>query len=163
MNLFSEEVNSTIGVSNVSKEVTLDDGTSVQLDIWDTAGQEKYQCLLPMYARGAAGIICVFDLANAKSLEVVKEWINEHSEEYEGSIFFLVGNKTDLIRDDLLGDAENWACERSIDYMETSAKTNSNIESLFAAVATAVSTRSLFYGNAESTLVEEARPKRKCC
>ena len=86
-----------------------------------------------------------------------------HEEEYEGSIFFLVGNKTDLIRDELLTDPESWAGAKSLDYMETSAKTNSNIESLFTAVATAVDARSLFYGKSEHTLVEEARPRRKCC
>lgn len=160
-NTFSEDLDSTIGVSSLPKSVDLD-GTSVVLDLWDTAGQEKYQCLLPMYARGSAAIICVFDLSKAETLDAVIEWIQTNRDEYPNSLFFLVGNKNDLVRDENVAKAENWAAVRGIDYLETSAKTGSNIENLFITVAGAVSTSSLFLPNNENTLVEE-RTKSRCC
>lgn len=53
---------STIGAAFFSQVLALDAAT-VKLDIWDTAGQERYHSLAPMYYRGAAAAIVVFDIS----------------------------------------------------------------------------------------------------
>jgi small GTP-binding protein len=63
---FEEQMASTIGVDFRVKTVTLG-GKTVKLTIWDTAGQERYHSLAPMYYRGAAAAIVVYDITNRVS------------------------------------------------------------------------------------------------
>ncbi|KAG6533007.1 hypothetical protein ZIOFF_002398 [Zingiber officinale] len=54
---------STIGAAFFSQVISLNEAT-VKFDIWDTAGQERYHSLAPMYYRGAAAAIVVYDISN---------------------------------------------------------------------------------------------------
>ena len=58
---FFEYQESTIGAAFLTHTMTVDD-VSVKFDIWDTAGQERYQSLAPMYYRGAAAAIVVYNI-----------------------------------------------------------------------------------------------------
>ena len=73
---------------------------SYKLDIWDTAGQEKFRSLTSMYYRSASVVIVVYDISNAKSFDNAKKWIHEvrHMTKPE-PVIILVGNKHDLIMD----------------------------------------------------------------
>lgn len=55
---------STIGAAFFSQTLAVNDAT-VKFEIWDTAGQERYHSLAPMYYRGAAAAIIVYDITNA--------------------------------------------------------------------------------------------------
>lgn len=73
------------------------DGTPIKFQIWDTAGQEKYHSLAPMYYRGAAAAIVAYDITRRSSFETLKLWVNELRElGPEHIVIAVCGNKTDL-------------------------------------------------------------------
>jgi Ras-related protein Rab-5C len=112
---------------------------SIALQIWDTAGQEKYRALTPMYYRRANVAILVFDLTRAESFESLSSWLGDLSNQHEGEIkLFLAGNKLDLAkeREVSLEDAQKFVQSHGIvGYFETSAKTGEGIAQLFTSVA----------------------------
>ncbi|CAH8256995.1 unnamed protein product [Arabidopsis lyrata] len=73
---FVEFQESTIGAAFFSQTLAVNDAT-VKFEIWDTAGQERYHSLAPMYYRGAAAAIIVFDVTNQASFERAKKWVQE--------------------------------------------------------------------------------------
>ncbi|KAL8173268.1 UNVERIFIED_CONTAM: hypothetical protein K2H54_043478, partial [Gekko kuhli] len=81
--------------------VTLDatvDPTTVKLEIWDTAGQEKYHSVCHLYYRGANAALLVYDIARKESFEKAKVWLSELEKEFLQNeiVIILVGNKLDL-------------------------------------------------------------------
>merc|ERR1711861_75683 len=73
---FFEYQESTIGAAFLTQNVSLNDYT-VKFEIWDTAGQERYHSLAPMYYRGAAAAVVVYDITNADSFARAKSWVKE--------------------------------------------------------------------------------------
>jgi small GTP-binding protein len=73
---FFEFQEPTIGAAFLTQTVALDDAT-VKFEIWDTAGQERYRSLAPMYYRGAAAAIIVYDITNPDSFAGAKSWVKE--------------------------------------------------------------------------------------
>ncbi len=114
------------------------DTQRVELEIWDTAGQETYRSILPLYYRGAAIVVLVYDITNKESLKQAKWWVKQVKQECEESVVIaLVGNKCDLAkeREVLQDEAEKYAESQGFLHIETSAKTNQNIDELFKLVA----------------------------
>ena len=69
----------------------------MKLQMWDTAGQEKFKTIVSAYYKGAQGIIFVFDLCDRKSFQDVQGWMAEAEKFSNGkAIKILVGNKCDL-------------------------------------------------------------------
>ena len=75
-NYFCEEIVATIGLENKVKTINIH-GLKAKLQIWDTAGQEKFSSLTKGFFRNTDGILLVFDLTNNKSFNNIKKWINE--------------------------------------------------------------------------------------
>ena len=75
-NSFKSYSESTIGASFMSKIMSVD-GNKIKFQIWDTAGQEKYHSLAPMYYRGAAVAIVVYDITRKSSFTTLQMWIKE--------------------------------------------------------------------------------------
>jgi len=129
----------TIGAAFLTATIALDDtsSSSVRLEIWDTAGQERYRSLAPMYYRGAAAAIVVFDLTSQESFTGAKSWVKELQRRGDANVVIaLAGNKLDV--DGRVVEKEEataFAEENGIIYMETSAKTAHNVRELFVAVA----------------------------
>ncbi|CAN6481759.1 unnamed protein product [Victoria cruziana] len=73
---FYEFQESTIGAAFFTQTVAVE-GRSVKFEIWDTAGQERYHSLAPMYYRGAAAAIVVYDMTNPDSFDRAKKWVEE--------------------------------------------------------------------------------------
>eukprot|EP00656_Telonema_subtile_P048313 TRINITY_DN571_c0_g1_i3.p1 TRINITY_DN571_c0_g1~~TRINITY_DN571_c0_g1_i3.p1 ORF type:complete len:137 (+),score=31.27 TRINITY_DN571_c0_g1_i3:365-775(+) len=120
------------GVQNVS----LNDYT-VKFEIWDTAGQERYHSLAPMYYRGAAAAVVVYDITNADSFQRAKSWVKELQRQGSPNIVIaLAGNKFDLApkRKVDTEEAKEYAKDNGLFFMETSAKTATNVEELFKAI-----------------------------
>ncbi|EWM29666.1 ras-related protein rab-5b [Nannochloropsis gaditana] len=127
---FSE---STIGASFMSKVIELD-GQTVKVQIWDTAGQEKYKSLAPMYYRGAAAAIVVYDITRRESFGTLQRWVSELQEKGPRDLRIMVaGNKKDLEGDRQVAAEEAEAYAESIGarYMETSAKDDMAVQDLF--------------------------------
>ena len=113
-------------------------GNVVPLALWDTAGQETYQALVPSYARGAVAAVIVFavnDSITFESLEAWKGLLNDHAEIEH---FFLVGNKTDLERSVQYADGEAAAKKLGCKYFECSAATGQGVNELVMAIVDAV-------------------------
>lgn len=88
----------TIGVQYKQKTLKLQDGNTIRVQIWDTAGTTRYNTITPNYYRNVDGILLVFDITNNKSFEMVSFWIKEVNEKTDVSKIdlLLVGNKIDL-------------------------------------------------------------------
>ena len=71
---FFEYQESTIGAAFLTQTVATSDVT-VKFEIWDTAGQERYHSLAPMYYRGAAAAIVVYDITSQASYARAKTWV----------------------------------------------------------------------------------------
>ena len=71
----------TIGLDYRLKTLILEEQKIVKVQLWDTAGQDKFRAITRNYYKGASGIILIFDVTNVKSYENIKKWINEIKEE----------------------------------------------------------------------------------
>lgn len=97
--VFKRDQDATIGAHFMSKVVQLPQSNNAQikLQVWDTAGQEKYRSVTPIYFRDAAAAICVFDITNKQSLDNAEGWISDlRSYAPNHIIIALAGNKCDL-------------------------------------------------------------------
>jgi len=134
---FSEYQESTIGAAFLTQTVPVQDCT-VKFEIWDTAGQERYHSLAPMYYRGAAAAIVVYDITSQESFHRAKSWVKELQRQGSPDVVIaLAGNKIDREeeREVAAADAKQYADDNSLYFIETSAKTNVNVRELFLAIA----------------------------
>ncbi|KAG6392148.1 hypothetical protein SASPL_146359 [Salvia splendens] len=130
---FVEFQESTIGAAFFSQTVAVDDAT-VKFEIWDTAGQERYHSLAPMYYRGAAAAIIVYDITNLASFDRAKKWVKElQAQGNPNMVMALAGNKSDML--DGRTDAQTYAQENGLFFLETSAKTAINVNEAFHEIA----------------------------
>jgi len=135
---FFEFQESTIGAAFLTQTVQLPDCV-VKFEIWDTAGQERYHSLAPMYYRGAAAAIVVYDITNRQSFVRAKSWVKELQRQGSPNIVTsLAGNKLDLAdqRQVEFEEAKTYADDNNIAIMETSAKSNHNVAEIFKLIAT---------------------------
>lgn len=134
---FFEFQEPTIGAAFLTQTVALDDAT-VKFEIWDTAGQERYRSLAPMYYRGAAAAIVVYDITNPDSFAGAKSWVKELQRRGDPNVVIaLAGNKADLEsrRKVEFEEANAYAVENGILHLETSAKNANNVKPLFVEIA----------------------------
>uniref|UniRef100_G1LM39 RAB31, member RAS onco family n=1 Tax=Ailuropoda melanoleuca TaxID=9646 RepID=G1LM39_AILME len=106
--------------------------------IWDTAGQERFHSLAPMYYRGSAAAVIVYDITKQDSFHTLKKWVKELKEHGpENIVMAIAGNKCDLsdIREVPLKDAKEYAESIGAVVVETSAKNAINIEELFQGIS----------------------------
>lgn len=113
------------------------DGKRINLAIWDTAGQEKFHALGPLYYRSSNGAVIVYDITDQDSLQKVKSWVKELRKMLGTDISLaIVGNKTDLEHERQvdLNEADAYAQKVNALHWHTSAKANEGIEELFLAL-----------------------------
>ena len=132
-NEFNKDSMSTIGVEFGSKELVIE-GHNVKVQIWDTAGQEKYKSITNAYYKGAKGAFVVYDITNKNSFDNADNWLNNlrASVDKKCSII-LIGNKSDLEdkREVSIEQGEEKAKNSEIAFMETSALSGDNIDKAF--------------------------------
>ncbi|KZC11218.1 Ras-related protein Rab-43 [Dufourea novaeangliae] len=146
---FIERHGSTIGVDFSMKTVLIDD-KKVKLQIWDTAGQERFRTITQSYYRSANGVIVecilVYDITKRSTFLSLQHWVEE-VRRYTSShvLLVLVGNKCDL---ENLREVEKEEAEALCQYLpevlevvETSAKENTNIDSVFFYLASELKRR----------------------
>jgi small GTP-binding protein len=101
----------------------------------------RYHSLAPMYYRGAQAAIIVYDITTYESFERAKIWVKELQRQGNPNIVMaLVGNKVDLEsnRKVPIEEAQTYSDENGLIFMETSAKTSTNVNELFVAIAKAL-------------------------
>jgi Rab family protein len=130
-NSFHEGYNTTVLADSIRKQMNIN-GSVVDLRIWDTAGQEVYRALNPLYFRDASLAIIVFSVIDSKSLECAEYWINSVRQVTPTALLALAGNKVDLSpRVIKFESANEFAKKHKIPYVETSAMTGEGVASLF--------------------------------
>ncbi|CAI8049981.1 Ras-related protein Rab-4 [Geodia barretti] len=132
---------STIGVDVQSKTIRVGD-KDVKLQIWTTAGQERFRSMPAKYYGRADGIVLVYDVTQRKTFDNVKHWLTDITENTlnRDVRIALVGNKIDLLTTPESSDTHSRALASSngILFFETSAETGENLEELFLALATEI-------------------------
>jgi len=133
---WSENYIATIGVDFRFRTVKIGKEL-VKLQIWDTAGQERFRTITNAFYRGADGIVLVYDVTNMKSFDAVEQWLTE-IERYtsESAHKILVGNKADVEDERLVTEDQGRAMAdaHGIAWLETSAKTATNVDAAFEAL-----------------------------
>lgn len=134
--IYSEKYISTIGVDFVVKQIK-HENFDIKLQIWDTAGQEKYKRITTSYYRGAKGAFIVFDLTDSESFNSLKKWAEDFCTISNLSpkerIIIILGNKSDLKNNRCLNRSEidKFISLNNFIYFETSAKYNIGVNEAF--------------------------------
>ncbi|KAJ3432099.1 rab2a [Anaeramoeba flamelloides] len=136
---FYEEISHTIGIEFSTKILNI--GTEqVKIQIWDTAGQEKFRAVTRSYYRGASCVLLVYDTSRRSTLNESRVWLQD-AKKYCGSetIFILIGNKIDFTeREVTYEEGKKFAEENGLEYIETSAKTGQNVSDVFLNTASRI-------------------------
>mmetsp|Transcript_122123 Transcript_122123/g.279718 ORF Transcript_122123/g.279718 Transcript_122123/m.279718 type:complete len:214 (+) Transcript_122123:154-795(+) len=133
----------TIGVDFETRDYSHPSGKTIRLQVWDTAGQEKYRSAVMSHQlwRGVNGIILTYDITDQTTFEHIKDWsklMDDKTKEMGGQVKkILVGNKVDLEAKRAVdkGKGEALAQQYSIDFFETSAKEHVNVDEAFHRLA----------------------------
>ena len=133
---FDKNSPTTNGASFCSKNVRFDQlGKNLLLDIWDTAGQEKYKSITKFFYKDALMVIMVYDITRRESYDNVKNyWYKEIQENGEKNVVLgIAGNKSDLYENEAVPDKEAREFAKSINaiFVLTSAQNNSGVRKLF--------------------------------
>ncbi|KAB1226711.1 Ras-related protein Rab5 [Morella rubra] len=140
---FYDNQEPTIGAAFFTQILSLAEAT-VKFDIWDTAGQERYHSLAPMYYRGAAAAVVVYDISSTRKRGRAGRWRRQlgvnllrRKERNHNLVMALVANKSDLDskREVEKEEGEQFSQENGMFFLETSAKTAQNINELFYEIA----------------------------
>ena len=164
-NSFKAFSESTIGASFLSKMMVVD-GKPVKLQIWDTAGQEKYHSLAPMYYRGAAAAVLVYDRTQPASFARLKDWVRELQDQGPDNLLLsMAANKSDLDHGAPTEAARQFADEIGAAFVETSAKEDENVTELFTELARRLPPPDRQPRNAGMTIGANATPAKAsgCC
>ncbi|KAI9282338.1 ras family-domain-containing protein [Sporodiniella umbellata] len=126
----------TIGVGFGTRFVTVD-GQQTKLQIWDTAGQESFRSITRSYYRGAAGALLVYDITRRETFENLSVWLEDARQHANpNTVIMLIGNKCDLKKRQVsTEEAQQFAKENDLFFLETSAKEAVNVEAAFVKTA----------------------------
>jgi small GTP-binding protein len=134
---FDENYLTTIGKDKLEKKVVMKDGNEIKLIIWDTAGQERFHSIATSTIKGSHGIILTFDLTKRSSFNSLESWLNDIKENSNEVPVIIFGNKCDLFENYEVEneEAKKFAKEHNLQYFETSAKQNVNVQEGFNSIA----------------------------
>ena len=130
---FSNQYMITIGMDYISHNIKINKNI-FHLQLWDTAGSERFRSITKGYFSNSACAIIVYDITNEKSFDSIKEWVNECKLYTNKNIHLvLVGNKNDLKEQRKIEkeQGEELAKEYDMKFFEASALTGDNIEEIF--------------------------------
>ena len=133
-NVFVENYISTIGLDYKLKYVQLETGETIKVQLWDTAGQDRYRTIAKNYYKGSHGILLLYDVTKLSSFENIREWIKDIKEEvYEKAMIFLIGNKIDKTTERKITTEQGTklAEEYNLPFFEASAKSGENVDEIF--------------------------------
>jgi len=128
---------STIGIDFKMKTIDID-GKVVKLQIWDTAGQDRFRAVTTAYYRGAMGIVLVYDITEEQSFLNVRNWVESiHESAIDDIPIILVGNKCDMTEERVVSKeaGKQMADEYSMRFYEASAKEDINVKEMFTNLA----------------------------
>jgi len=124
----------TIGVDIHNKQLDLDNGKTVALQLWDFGGQERFRFMQDGFVLGANGAFLMFDLTKYLSFENLPKWLGIFRKYDQTVPIVLLGGKADLDENIIIDDEmpREFVREHNLkDYLKTSSKTGLNIETAF--------------------------------
>jgi len=134
---FQEDHKMTIGAAFAMKNVILDTGETVRLQLWDFAGEERFRFILGDYCKGAKGALLCYDITDYDTFAGIPEWLYIIRKNAGKIPIILVGTKYDLPNHEVdLETADKYAEDaQCIQNVWCSAKLNVNIEEIFIALS----------------------------
>jgi Ras-related protein Rab-2A len=148
----------TIGVEFGSRTINIGN-EAIKLQIWDTAGQASFRSITRSYYRGAVGALLVFDITRRETYMNIQQWLDDVVRYCNTPItFVLVGNKTDLehMRTVSKEEAEEFVRKNGGTYIETSAKSNDEVDNAFINVAREIY-KKVSHGEIDYLLISDRR------
>ena len=167
----------TVGIDFLTKNVFLEDKT-IRLIMWDTAGQERFKSLIPSYLKNAHSIILTYDITSKNSFNSLNKWLEDIKNHVQDNVFIvLCGNKIDLNnkRQVNFEDAQKFAKDNDLVYIETSAITGEGINKLFDLITKSFYDGGINIGNesqvnersivlqSNNNVIDEGNNKKNCC
>ena len=164
---FSQVYMTTTGIDLKYSSIELKN-KKIRIQLWDTAGQEKYKAITKNLFLKAQGILVVYDITDESSFLNLKTWIKTIKEECGSHMpVIIVGNKNDLEDQRTVdkNDAISYAKQLKLEYIECSSKTGDNIEKAISLIAEKVLESSELVNDFSFTLdaSKEFNKKKKCC
>eukprot|EP00002_Diphylleia_rotans_P020675 TRINITY_DN4005_c0_g2_i2.p1 TRINITY_DN4005_c0_g2~~TRINITY_DN4005_c0_g2_i2.p1 ORF type:complete len:211 (-),score=46.94 TRINITY_DN4005_c0_g2_i2:525-1157(-) len=142
----------TIGASYMKKTISLPNQI-FEIQMWDTAGQEKYRSLAPMYYRDSHAVLVAFDITDLASFDSARQWVKEFRiSGPDSAVMILAANKCDRESERVVDIemSKAYAVEIGATYIETSALTGKNIEEAFLQIAQEISKKTASGSAADS-------------
>ena len=166
-NEFNQVYMITTGIDIKYKTIELKD-KKIRVQLWDTAGQEKYRAITKTLFLQVHGILAVYDITNENSFLNLKKWIEMIRKECGAHTpIIIVGNKTDLEEKRVLDKnvAISYAKEEKLDYIETSSKDGNNIQKAIFSISEKVLDNMELPNDCSFTLNSSSiiEKKKKCC
>lgn len=142
---FKQDLRTTVGVDYDICDIEIN-GKKVTLQVWDTAGQERFRAITRSFYRHAQGIFLVYDCCDIASLENAKNmWLPDIRRYADANAkVVLIGNKMDSVgiarqegvdTEAIRAQAQAFAKQHGIRFLETSAKDNNHIDTAFLSIA----------------------------
>ena len=168
---------STLGVDFDCKEVDFKENR-YKIQIWDTAGQEKFQSIVKSYLRDLNVCVLVYDVTQYKTFINLKKWLEDvyfiSASAGQELVLYVVGNKNDLRgREVPKVEAEDFCKENDLEYIECSAKNDNNIDKIFMDIVEKIDLKVhqnkielRKYGSFKEvhpSKYESGKPPSKCC
>ena len=161
---------STIGIDFKLKTIELN-GKIIKLQIWDTAGQERFHTITTAYYRGALGVMMVYDITDKKSFDDITNWLRAIQEHANPNVEkMIIGNKCDMEERRVILKEHGEAVANANDalFLETSAKTNTNVDEAFEQIAERILNKTIIEEDSEqirnlSTKSTHTKKNQNCC
>ena len=141
-----------------------------KLILHDTVGQEIYKSVSKNYLRNPDGVLFVFDISNRESFDELESWYNIYKDENEKVVGLLIGNKCDLERKVDEEEAEKFAYDHGLKYLETSAKLDKKVRKAIACLLELIMNANLQKNidycqidNLSTYIRAEKKKKKNCC
>ncbi|XP_043916664.1 ras-related protein Rab-17-like [Protopterus annectens] len=170
---FKSEV-PTVGCAYLTQVVCMN-STRLKLELWDTAGQEIYHSVTPLYYRGACAALIVYDITRMETFMRAQLWLKElrNADHENKAVIALVGNKTDLAFNRQVSKeaGQIFAQKNGLIFMETSAKSGYHVEDIFLCVAQKILSLDMYRNdqqmmNASTVALQDISdhpPSKACC
>ena len=131
--------NRTINTNTFQKSIEINNKL-FNLTIWDTAGEEKYHALAPIFYRDSKGAVIIFDVTNRETFKRATRWFRELNEFAEKNVkVILVGNKIDLPNREITNEeATKLAREYNCNFLEVSALLGTNVNEIFSSLTASI-------------------------
>ena len=167
-NSFNENQTPTIGTAFIKTTFTFR-GQENDVQVWDTAGEEKYRSMAPIYVQGAFAAVLVYDRTCKSTLDNIKIWLQQIKSIDKQIPYILCGNKSDMVDECEVDLEEGIAFAESINthHFATSAVSGINVSEVFEEILTIAFKKKIENEKRNKTTasldLKKTQEKKSCC